>query len=249
MENDRQLFVLGPDIWRSIKREDVISTHEALLKCRLFHPPFEEFDIKIIADFGDITRFHRDSHDKTFPQNYTIHEHFRYITREASHPAKSEDEAPFEYQYFYKKGDRFFHPDEIYRDSISTGFSKTDADRVVSAANIIAESYLCALIVLLSTKNVIKTTEQVKRHGAKSKKRPREYKYITTIKVGKITETMHGDGEGRGPVRPHLRRGHIRNQRIGEGRKETKQVFIQPVFVNADEKWIENQRQEYRVKL
>ena len=56
-------------------------------------------------------------------------------------------------------------------------------------------------------------------------------------------------GDHRGPVRPHLRRGHLRNQRIGEGRKEVKQIFIQPVFVNADDGWIENQRKEYRVRL
>lgn len=40
----------------------------------------------------------------------------------------------------------------------------------------------------------------------------------------------------------------IRNQHFGEGNKEIKKIFIQPVFVNADEGWIENQRKAYVVK-
>ena len=84
-------------------------------------------------------------------------------------------------------------------------------------------------------------------HGPKSRKRPRSYEYVTTIKIGKITETMRFDGDGHGSVRPHLRRGHIRNQRVGKGLEEVKPIFIHPVFVNADEGWINNQRKEYRI--
>jgi hypothetical protein len=38
-------------------------------------------------------------------------------------------------------------------------------------------------------------------------------------------------------------------QHFGVGNKETNKIFIQPVFVNADEGWIENQRKEYRIKV
>ena len=89
--------------------------------------------------------------------------------------------------------------------------------------------------------------EAIKKHGPKSRKRPRAYDYITTIKIGKITETMRSDGDGQSSVRPHLRRGHIRNQRVGKGLEEVKPIFISPVFVNADEGWINNQRKEYRI--
>jgi hypothetical protein len=103
------------------------------------------------------------------------------------------------------------------------------------------------LVVLLATKNADKVTEAVKKHGPKSRKRPRAYDYVTTIKIGKITETMRSDGGGQSSVRPHLRRGHIRNQRVGKGLEEVKPIFISPVFVNADEGWINNQRKEYRI--
>jgi hypothetical protein len=108
---------------------------------------------------------------------------------------------------------------------------------------------LTTLITTLATKNVIKETQEIKVHGPKSKKRPRTHKYITTIKIGKITETLRSSESSGGSVRPHRRRGHIRMQHFGVGNKETKKIFIQPVFVNADEGWIENQRKEYRVKL
>ena len=109
--------------------------------------------------------------------------------------------------------------------------------------------YISSLIVLLATKNTIKTTEKIKRHGPKSRKRPREYEYVTTIKIGKITETMRSEGSSGISVRPHLRRGHIRSQHFGVGNKEIKKIFIQPVFVNADEDWIANERRAYKVTV
>ena len=53
------------------------------------------------------------------------------------------------------------------------------------------------------------------------------------------------DGTG-GPVRPHLRRGHIRNQPHGPGNSEVRRIFIQPMFINADQGWIDTKK-EYRV--
>lgn len=109
------------------------------------------------------------------------------------------------------------------------------------------------LIVLLATKNIEKQTTETKLQKLKNKTRKRgsTYRYsgITTLRIGKIVDSSDTILNSRDPVRPHLRRGHIRNQRFGEGYKESRQIFIQPVFVNADDGWIENQRKEYRVKL
>ena len=68
--------------------------------------------------------------------------------------------------------------------------------------------------------------------------------------MGEISETHTSNlqDNSHSSPRPHLRRGHIRNQHYGEGNKEIKKIFIQPVFVNADEGWIENQRKAYVVK-
>jgi hypothetical protein len=105
------------------------------------------------------------------------------------------------------------------------------------------------LTVLLATKNAekkrVKNTSRSASH--KQRQASRLFGYTTTIRIGKITENYSSGGAG-SPMRPHLRRGHVRHQRIGEGRKETKKIFISPVFVNADKGWIESQRKAYVVK-
>lgn len=104
------------------------------------------------------------------------------------------------------------------------------------------------LVVLLATKNIKKDVQTCNKPNSRNRRERTLSKYssVTTISIGKITETMRSNGGNGGPVRPHLRRGHIRNQRVGVGRTETKQIFIQPMFINADQGWIDSQK-EYRV--
>lgn len=104
------------------------------------------------------------------------------------------------------------------------------------------------LIVLLATKNIKKDVQTCNKPNSRNRRERTLSKYssVTTISIGKITETVRSNKGNGGPVRPHLRRGHIRNQRIGVGRNETKAIFIQPMFINADQGWIDSQK-EYRV--
>lgn len=233
MKMDRQLFVLEPEIWSSIDRDVVESTCDALEELDIFEPPFEEFDLQVSIRKPDIEKFMKLPNQK-LPDNEANTIKSRTIRYEVK---KINKELMFHYQL--KCRGQFIDRKDIEKYTECT----TDAEDFFCAL------FFSTLIALLATKNVEKHTEIVKKHGAKSKKRPREYKYVTTIKIGKITETLRSSATSRGPVRAHLRRGHIRNQRCGEGFKEVKQVFIQPVFVNADDGWIENQRKEYRIKM
>ena len=112
-----------------------------------------------------------------------------------------------------------------------------------------AEHLRYFLMVILATKNIEKVTKKnsLRAISPKQRKDAAKYDYTTTIKIGKITETYSSGGGARN-VRPHLRRGHIRTQHFGKGNAETKKIFIQPVFVNADEGWI-NEQKKYRVTI
>jgi hypothetical protein len=113
---------------------------------------------------------------------------------------------------------------------------------------VLAEITVRLLIVLLATKNIEKDVQTCNKPQSRNRREQTLSKYSSTtmISIGKISKTMRsGDGTG-GPVRPHLRRGHIRNQPYGPGNLEVKQIFIQPMFINADQGWIDTKK-EYRV--
>jgi len=116
------------------------------------------------------------------------------------------------------------------------------------AITYVEQALRCFLILLLATKNVDKkTTLNYKRSASpRVQKDSKRYSHTTLIKIGKITESYGASTGLGGRRRPHLRRGHIRTQRFGKGNAEVKKIFIQPVFVNADENWI-NEQKTYRV--
>ncbi len=105
------------------------------------------------------------------------------------------------------------------------------------------------LVVLLATKNAQKdrVENSIRSSSAKQRNASKNFAYTTTIRIGKITENCKSGGTG-SPMRPHLRRGHVRNQRFGEGRREIKQIFIAPVFINADKEYVESQRIAYKIR-
>lgn len=251
-DKTRQLFVLGPEIWHSISREEIIATSKAMCDAGIFNYPYKEFDVHAYGRSSDIMKWV-----------------FRITDEEYASLTRTDYEGiiPFKLRYYNCDGDKFLyslavnlngrevflpaHSDELA--SHFSNLSRHDADYMNDVA---ADSILSTLLVLLATRNIDKDVQESPRRykdpaskGGVRQIRNTDYQYITTIKIGKITETVHGDGAHRGPVRPHLRRGHVRNQRIGEGLKEIKKVFIAPVFVNADENWIETQRKEYRIKV
>lgn len=226
----RQLFALGEDVWDSIDYKSIVDTVKALEEAELSQMPFPEFDIQGTVTRHALSQVFADVPEDTKSKTYT----FRYKMVEGV-------KTPV---FTFKVGDKFLYVNELMEALKGRGVDEKMAfDQISMMGSFFAQT----LLALLATKNAEKVTEKIKKHGPKSRKRPREYDYITTIKIGKITETMRSEGDGSATVRPHLRRGHIRNQRVGKGREEIKPIFIQPVFVNADEGWIANQRKEYKL--
>jgi hypothetical protein len=124
-------------------------------------------------------------------------------------------------------------------------------DELVKAMQTITLDLSCLLVVILSTKNIEKNDvvdkDLVRGRFNKSKAYRKDYPITTTITIGKISETHTSSEHGGGTCRPHLRRGHIRTQKYGPNWELSKKIFIEPVFVNADEGWIA-ERRAYNVK-
>jgi hypothetical protein len=250
VEMDRHLFVLNADVFRAVSLEEVTETAEAMAGCGIYLPPFESFDVIINATTSEVQKYIVPSCE---PED-NMEDLFPLILRYQvliSPNLKDVDENVHFYMCSRKDKSRNFVNlgDYIRKAKIQKSeYYDEEYEHILQATFVHIYS---TLLVLLVTKNIVKQTEEKKAKNplSTSRKRRSSYKYsgITNLYIGKISETFKGDGT-RGPVRAHLRRGHVRNQRIGEGRKDVKQIFIQPVFVNADDGWIENQRKEYRIK-
>lgn len=107
-------------------------------------------------------------------------------------------------------------------------------------SNFIAYS-LALTLTLMCTRGAVKeaTTKAdlAKLNKARAKKGRAPVPEYTVIKIG---HTYNSDGSRTAHVegiskRPHWRRGHLRNQRFGPNLAETKQIFIEPVFINLAE--------------
>lgn len=111
-----------------------------------------------------------------------------------------------------------------------------------------AEYIKSLLIALLATRNAVKSTKHcaLRKYGINPAKN--RFDYITTISLPRdLPEDTEHKPTGQKRC-PHLRRGHKRDQRHGPKNSYVKSIWIAPIFVNADENFV-NQRKAYNVSL
>lgn len=109
------------------------------------------------------------------------------------------------------------------------------------------------LIVMLATRNVVKTRIKDKLAAlgiGKAKKDDKRPIYTTTLSLPVRHVSAPGPGHsGLGVTkRPHLRRGHVRQQHCGPRYEFVKQVWVEPCFVNADENFVSS-RSSYNTSM
>ena len=226
------LFKIAANIFESVTFDDVQKTAADMEQLGIYKPPFDEFYIQ---------------------GNWKFIYNLLQIGTDNSLKEMRSDENPgvTDLIFHYRYDGKYMHA-YILRSFNGVDFIDVPQEMLEGDdrawSEWVAFATVKLLVVLLATKNIKKEVQTCNKPNSRNRRERKlsQYSSVTTISIGKITETMRSVGAHGGSVRPHLRRGHIRSQPFGKGRSETKKIFIQPMFINADQGWIDAQK-EYRV--
>lgn len=222
----RQAFFVSSETWAAMTEEDVKATYTDMLELGIANPPYPDFDI--IFKAKDIFSRNKIADLLTPTQRHDWEDAdalFRYhdgmlIDAQFNWNCKGSEWNSL----FDRSGSPFVEGYEIFVKNIREQ----------------SKFYLAILVVLLGTRNVIKSVATNKLAKLGIGKNKQRHWYTTTLKIGTITETVAtkpSEPTGR-TVRPHLRRGHRRKQRFGPKREFYKFIWVEPTFVNADEDFV-----------
>lgn len=223
-----QAFIIGKQILDSVSLDEVAATFSDMRDCNIAQPPYDRFDV-IVPPSSIIRLVSKDG-----PEEMAADE--PYVTLRCRFEGYIAPSSPASFKWLYTRhGKTVDLQNFVIVEMQSRKLGHLSGSTETAWAESAAMLYQLT-VVLLATKNVVKETKECKllKYGIGNKERNR---YTTTIKVGAITEHAEGHATG-GHKRPHLRRGHVRRQHYGPGHELIKQIFIQPIFVNADEGWI-----------
>lgn len=242
-----ELFIIAPQTLAAADKDEVDKTVAALREMGLYHLPFPKVDVQFAVDMPDEMRLPKGTDISTV---YKIIEGKARVLTAAKKPTC----IACRFIGLSTEGTIDGLVMEMYPPDFRGGkIVEGDPSTVMTANNGKVIRDMCdVLIVLLATRNAQKTVRENKLVklgiGRKHKGCERGYARITTIT---LPEEMENDSEhpptGR-TVCAHLRRGHIRRQHYGPQRSFIKQIWIEPVFVNADETFV-SQRKGYNLSF
>lgn len=140
--------------------------------------------------------------------------------------------------YGYDQGARAV----ISGDGIALSAMDSQNEEVVRGSKETCAYFMAILIVLLATKNTVKTTtvNKLARLGIGKKRNA----FASTTRISLPHELPddpdHPSSSGAAKC-AHLRRGHIRRQHYGKENAMEKKIWIASVFVNADPEFVSSQ--------
>jgi len=245
-----QLFIIADEIWQNSSLDEIEATATDMEAMGIYYPPCNHFEVLINSEsFPHLLK--KTTLTKAQVDHAYKNQYFR-IEAVIGDMSNWTETTKAELMAVKKKTGEWIGLTWLSNKKLIEG-KLTELmwreEKVVRETSI--NLILNLLLVALATKNVERknkpnlTAKQVIRPKALKS----NYEYTTTLTIGKVVGAEREEGDiGGWKVRPHLRRGHIREQRYGPNRQLVKKLFIQPVFVNAAD-GVMSQRKAYNVRV
>ncbi len=241
-----QLFVVDAEAFRASTPAEIRATVAALREAGMYSLPFPTVDVRLPGDLVGRFVYSPDPHILEGIRRGQLFRNgeFVYSNLGSGYWIEFQDISleHFRYKKFSVMDGSVpgFRKSRLFVDPLVDGSQYAPVEK---------ERDACAdlLIVLLATRNAIKTTVHRKSVGLGIGKNKHEY--TTTISVPREMDVDPDHvPKGGGTRCPHLRRGHNRRQHYGPRNALVRTQWIAPVFVNADKEWTRT-RTAYNVSL
>lgn len=248
-EDYPQVFRISSEIWDAMDLDDIMATAEDMKEVKIFKAPIPNFAIEVSVKFVD-RMLNEIAKRQNSPPLQKSAEFSIYAEYQCPNFPEVDGQKFRVYRFEGKHIDPWFTTIKVMRDQKL--ISEEECDQIELVVHAIGTLLNQILIVLFATRNTVRDQKIEKdllsgRTNGTNKHR-KDFPVTTTLRIGQITETVRGENGGGWKVRPHLRRGHLRGQSYGPNRELHRQIFIAPVFVNADEGWIA-ERKAYNVSV
>ena len=247
-----ELFIISPKALTSTSPDEVNATVAGLKELGLYGLPYPKVDIQVAVRIPE---------EFIFPTGTPINVVEETLKGERTYLTLSKEPSDMAMRLIdcQEDGSHTKRVVELYSSSDTIiGANNKNCGRIISDYTItdgtksFAQETINLLITLLATRNVQKDVRERKclklGIGKRPKDSERSYPRVTTISIPDHLEDDEDHPPTGRTVAPHLRRGHIRRQHYGPQMSFTKQVWIQPVFVNADESFVST-RKAYNLSL
>lgn len=244
-----QLFQIDGDTWKALSEPEILATIEGMKECGICQLPYPRVDLRMPLDVC--------AHTSSLPKGADLADLDVLLKFLNDGLIKLHPEIPGQYGFNFGHDSwldvkNLSFEDMNYYTSIRIGRKNPNfgeccmmaRDQVYNTEHE-RNMYAYALIVLLGTRNAVKTTKHRKCVGLGIGAKPGVYEYTTTITLPRELEDETGEaapGSNGASKKPHLRRGHPRRQRFGPSRQFSEVRWIEPVFVNADPDWVDKRR-------
>ena len=241
----RELFVLSPDVFHAMSPDEVDATAADMRELGIFNLPYERIDLRwriwvVDTAAPDAMGFSGPGMDDSNSQLSVMPPKWQ---QSAECEGINCDTLSMTMVGLNRDGE--IDGIIIHRKGRALHFPK---GQIKHAEFIWGPQGAKLLIVLLATRGAEKTVTINKLAKLGIGKKKNAYARTTTIS---ISHDLQDDAEhaptGATKI-PHLRRGHIRNQKYGPQRAFIKRIWIEPMFVNADPSFV-SQRRGYNFSM